>query len=120
MRKAVALLSGGLDSTLAVKLILEQAVEVEAVNFLTIFCTCTSRSSCRLEAKTASEKLGIPLKVSIGGSYSCCVSSDADVYPYVQHVKISWVEVELPKEVKRIRDLLNEVYVEYLKKLAKC
>lgn len=56
-------MSGGLDSTLAVKLILEQGVEVEAVNFLTIFCTCTSRSSCRLEAKKASEKLGIPLKV---------------------------------------------------------
>ncbi len=63
MRKAVALLSGGLDSTLAVKLILEQEVEVEAVNFLTIFCACTSHSSCRLEAKRASEKLGIPLKV---------------------------------------------------------
>jgi len=36
--KALALLSGGLDSTLAVKMIVDQAVEVEAVNFVTPFC----------------------------------------------------------------------------------
>jgi len=38
--KALALLSGGLDSLLAVKLILNQGVEVEAVNFVTPFCLC--------------------------------------------------------------------------------
>jgi len=38
--KALALLSGGLDSMLAVKLILEQGIEVEAVNFVTPFCLC--------------------------------------------------------------------------------
>ncbi|NOX97784.1 MAG: hypothetical protein GXO98_06995 [Nitrospirae bacterium] len=63
MIKAIALLSGGLDSTLAVKLVLEQGIEVEAINFLTVFCTCTSHSSCRLEAKKVSEEFGIPLKV---------------------------------------------------------
>jgi len=61
--KAIALLSGGLDSTLAVKLVLEQGIAVEAVNFITVFCTCTSHSSCRLEAKKVSEEFGIPLKV---------------------------------------------------------
>ncbi|MCK5379890.1 MAG: 7-cyano-7-deazaguanine synthase, partial [Candidatus Latescibacteria bacterium] len=30
--KAIALLSGGLDSTLAVKLVLEQGIDVVAVN----------------------------------------------------------------------------------------
>jgi len=38
--KALVLLSGGLDSLLAVKLILNQGVEVEAVNFATPFCLC--------------------------------------------------------------------------------
>jgi len=38
--KALALLSGGLDSMLAVKLILDQGIEVEAVNFVTPFCLC--------------------------------------------------------------------------------
>ena len=62
-RKAVALLSGGLDSRLAVKMMLEQGIEVEAVNFVTIFCTCTAKSSCKSEARAAAEEFGIPLKV---------------------------------------------------------
>jgi len=38
--KALALLSGGLDSMLAVKVVLDQRVDVEAVNFTTPFCLC--------------------------------------------------------------------------------
>jgi len=63
MAKAIALLSGGLDSILATKIILEQGIEVEAVNFLTVFCTCTSRDSSCLASKSAAAKLGINLKV---------------------------------------------------------
>jgi tRNA U34 2-thiouridine synthase MnmA/TrmU len=37
--KAIALLSGGLDSTLAAKIVMEQGIELEALNFLTVFCT---------------------------------------------------------------------------------
>ena len=37
-RRALALLSGGLDSMLAVRLIQEQGIEVEAINFYTGFC----------------------------------------------------------------------------------
>jgi tRNA U34 2-thiouridine synthase MnmA/TrmU len=62
-RRALALLSGGLDSTLAVKLILEQGISVEAVNFITLFCTCTKKSSCCLEAGRVATKFGIKLKV---------------------------------------------------------
>ena len=40
MTKAVGLLSGGLDSTLAAKLMLEQGIEVFAVNLTSPFCTC--------------------------------------------------------------------------------
>ncbi len=61
--KAIGLLSGGLDSTLAAKLILEQGIEVEAVNFVTVFCTCTSRGSSCLASQKAAEQLNIPLKV---------------------------------------------------------
>lgn len=38
--KVLTLLSGGLDSTLAIKIMLEQGVDVEAVNFTTPFCLC--------------------------------------------------------------------------------
>ena len=38
--KGLALLSGGLDSTLAVKAMVDQGVEIEAVHFTTPFCNC--------------------------------------------------------------------------------
>ncbi len=63
MVKAVALLSGGLDSILATKLILEQGIEVEALNFLTVFCTCTPANQGCLASRSAAERLGIKLKV---------------------------------------------------------
>ncbi|MBU1888270.1 MAG: hypothetical protein KKB46_03655 [Candidatus Omnitrophica bacterium] len=60
--KAVALFSGGLDSMLAIKLMLEQRIEVHALNFLTVFCTCTSKG-CMHQATKAAKELGVPLKV---------------------------------------------------------
>ncbi|MCM8823385.1 MAG: hypothetical protein NC822_01770 [Candidatus Omnitrophica bacterium] len=63
MVKAIALLSGGLDSILATRLILDQGIEVEGVNFLTVFCTCTPYKRTCLASKSAANKLGIKLKV---------------------------------------------------------
>lgn len=60
--KAIALLSGGLDSRLAVKLMLDQGVEVEAINFVTPFCTCTAQG-CQSEARAAAAEFGIPIQV---------------------------------------------------------
>lgn len=61
--KAVGLLSGGLDSTLAAKLILEQGIEVYAINFTSPFCTCTPKSAGCAAVVTAVKELGrIPLK----------------------------------------------------------
>jgi tRNA U34 2-thiouridine synthase MnmA/TrmU len=61
--KAIALLSGGLDSTLAARIILEQGIELEALNFLTVFCTCTNRGETCLASQKAVNALGIPLRV---------------------------------------------------------
>jgi tRNA U34 2-thiouridine synthase MnmA/TrmU len=61
--KAIALLSGGLDSTLAAKVLLEQGIELEALNFLTVFCTCTNKGETCLASQKAVDALGIPLKV---------------------------------------------------------
>ena len=61
--RAIALLSGGLDSTLATRIVLEQGVELEALNFLTLFCNCTHRGETCLASKKAVEELGIPLTV---------------------------------------------------------
>jgi tRNA-specific 2-thiouridylase len=65
--KALALLSGGLDSTLAAKLILNQGIDVVAVNFVTPFCLC-KKGGC--EATEAAKQLGVPLKVvNVGDEY---------------------------------------------------
>ncbi|OGP94108.1 MAG: hypothetical protein A2157_00115 [Deltaproteobacteria bacterium RBG_16_47_11] len=61
--KAIALLSGGLDSTLAARVVMEQGVGLEALNFMTVFCTCTHRGATCLSSQKAVEALGIPLKV---------------------------------------------------------
>jgi len=61
--KAIALLSGGLDSRLAIKVMQEQGIEVEALNYVTAFCRCTSNDSCKLEALKASEQLGVKIRV---------------------------------------------------------
>ncbi|MDP2921334.1 MAG: 7-cyano-7-deazaguanine synthase [Candidatus Omnitrophota bacterium] len=61
-KKAVALLSGGLDSTLAIKLMLDQGIEVHALNFLTVFCNCTSKG-CKHQATKVAEEFNVPIKV---------------------------------------------------------
>ena len=63
-RKALALLSGGLDSTLAVKVMLDQGIEVEALNLTSPFCTCTGRNAgCKSEAVRVASEFNIPIKV---------------------------------------------------------
>lgn len=57
------MLSGGLDSTLAGRMMLEQGIEVYAINFVSVFCTCTRRNASCPAAKTAAAQLGVPLRV---------------------------------------------------------
>ena len=52
-RKAVVLLSGGLDSTLATKIVHEQGIEIEAINFQTMF------GCCKDDARRVAHELGI-------------------------------------------------------------
>jgi len=63
-RKALALLSGGLDSTLAVKMMLDMGIDVEALNFTSPFCTCTGKNrGCKSEAVRVAQEFNIPIKV---------------------------------------------------------
>lgn len=66
--RAVALLSGGLDSMLAVKMMVEQGVELTAVNFTSPFCNCSSRhAGCGNQARRAAETFGVPIRVVAKG-----------------------------------------------------
>lgn len=68
--KAIALISGGLDSTLALALVKEQGVDVEAVNFSTGFCFTdhhramkSPKHNLRNEALRAGADLAVPVTV---------------------------------------------------------
>ena len=71
-RKAVALISGGLDSLLAAKVIQQQGIHVEGINFYTGFCveghTHAIRKKDRARPKRnnalwVAEQLGIKLHI---------------------------------------------------------
>jgi tRNA U34 2-thiouridine synthase MnmA/TrmU len=65
MTKAVALYSGGLDSTLAILTMLKQGVDVTAITFLNHFgCDISDKSSCSKDPFAASEKFGFKVKMS--------------------------------------------------------
>jgi tRNA U34 2-thiouridine synthase MnmA/TrmU len=63
-KKAIALMSGGLDSTLAVRLIVEQGIDVVALNFKSPFCLCDGSNSdgCKTHAMKAAGETGIEIK----------------------------------------------------------
>ncbi len=68
--KAVALLSGGLDSSLAVRMMLNQGVDVEAVAIKTPFCDFDCGKGCGHRVKEVADELGIKLKtVYFGEEY---------------------------------------------------
>jgi tRNA U34 2-thiouridine synthase MnmA/TrmU len=71
-KKAVALISGGLDSMLATKVIMEQGVHVEGINFFTGFCVEGHTHAIRKKDKNkqkrnnalwSAEQLGIKLHI---------------------------------------------------------
>jgi tRNA U34 2-thiouridine synthase MnmA/TrmU len=72
MKKAISLISGGLDSMLATKLVLDEGVHVEGINFFTGFCVEGHTHAIRNKDKTkpkrnnslwVAEQLGIKLHI---------------------------------------------------------
>ena len=58
---ALVLLSGGLDSALAAKLVLDQGIDLIGVQFTSPFCLCNQGGKCH--AAAIAVNLGIPYKV---------------------------------------------------------
>ncbi|HER00527.1 MAG TPA: DUF814 domain-containing protein [candidate division Zixibacteria bacterium] len=62
--KCVALFSGGLDSSLAILLMLRQNIDVTALMFLTHFgCDIVDKSSCSQDPEPMSKKFGFTVKM---------------------------------------------------------
>ncbi|HEY3277944.1 MAG TPA: hypothetical protein VGJ94_15100 [Syntrophorhabdaceae bacterium] len=67
-RKAISLLSGGLDSILATQLVKEQGIEVIALHFTSPFCTCTKGDKgCGLQAVRTARELDVEVQVRLKG-----------------------------------------------------
>ncbi|MCJ7508501.1 MAG: hypothetical protein MUO85_07190 [candidate division Zixibacteria bacterium] len=63
--KGIGLLSGGLDSSLTVKIMLDMGVEVICLNMKTPFCLCDGKGSCN--SQKVAEKYNLPLVRIFGG-----------------------------------------------------
>jgi tRNA-uridine 2-sulfurtransferase len=61
--KAISLFSGGLDSILATKLMLEQGVDLEPLHFRLAFCCGVDPENASVDSRQTIKSLGIPLKV---------------------------------------------------------
>lgn len=60
--KAVVMFSGGLDSTLAAKMMLDQGIELLALHLTSLFCTCDRRKSgCRAASSEMADQLGLKM-----------------------------------------------------------
>lgn len=68
--KVVVLLSGGLDSNLSTRMVLDQEIDVEAVAVKTPFCDFDCGKGCGHRVKEVADTLGIHLKtVYLGDEY---------------------------------------------------
>ena len=90
MVKAIGLISGGLDSTLALMIMKEHGVQVDAVNFYTGFCVAEHRrkmSGAGSKGPTRNEALRAGVDAGIEVSF---VDVSADYLPVVTHPKYGY------------------------------
>ncbi len=67
--KCLGLLSGGLDSNIAVRLMVKLGYDVTVLNFMSPFCNCTRKQadSCKSTAHRIAEEMGLPIKTLFMG-----------------------------------------------------
>jgi len=105
--KAVGLLSGGLDSTLSAKVLMDQGIEVHAINFVSPFCTCTPKSmGCSAVVKAVEQLGNIPLKrVSLGDEYLLMVKSPKHGYGRAMNPCIDCRIMKIKKAAEYMREI---------------
>lgn len=69
--KTLGLLSGGLDSTIAVKLMKKLGYHITVLNFMSPFCNCTKKSNgCKSAAQKVATESGVEIKtIFMGDEY---------------------------------------------------
>ncbi len=111
-KKAISLLSGGLDSTLATKLIMEQGIEVVALHFTSLFCTCSKGGQgCGIQAIRTGSELGVEVMVRAKGmEYLEIVKSPKHGYGKNLNPCID-CRIFILKETKKVMDEIGASFV---------
>ena len=106
------MLSGGLDSTLATKLMVEQGVEVIALHFTSPFCTCSKGGhGCGIQALRSAEELGVKVMVrSKGLEYLEIVKSPKHGYGKNLNPCID-CRIFILKETRKVMDEIGASFV---------
>ncbi|MEE8355359.1 MAG: hypothetical protein V3S09_05985 [Candidatus Bathyarchaeia archaeon] len=106
-KKGLALLSGGLDSTLAVKAMVDQGVEIEAVHFTTPFCNC---DKCSVDQ--VGEQFNIPVHhIFMGQEFLDLVADPPHGYGSQMNICID-CRITMFRKAKKLGDEIGaEFYV---------
>lgn len=109
---AIALFSGGLDSSLAILMIQKQGIEVTALTFLTHFsCDISDKSSCCGDPNTIAEKFGFTVKsIHLGEKFNDIVKSPKYGYGKNMNPCID-CRILMLREAKRFMEFINADFI---------
>lgn len=104
--KALALISGGLDSTLAVKMMKDMEIEVEAVHFTTPFCQC---DKCSVD--TTAERLNVKVHhILLGEEFLSVVANPPHGYGSQMNVCID-CRILMLRKTKRLAEKIGASFL---------
>lgn len=110
-RKAIILLSGGLDSTIVVHLMREQNVALVCLHFTSPFCTCNSGCKDKNFAMATASKLNLPYLVKfMGKKYLDIVASPR--YGYGKNMN-PCIDCRIHK-FKLAKKVMNEEHADFI------
>jgi len=109
---AIALFSGGLDSALAILLMLRQNIEVTALTFMTHFgCDLGDRSSCGSNPYPAAEKFGFNVKLmQLGRKFIDIVEKPQFGYGREMNICVD-CRILMLREAKVLMDMINADFI---------
>lgn len=109
---AIALFSGGLDSALAILLMLRQNIEVTALTFMTHFgCDLGDRSSCGSNPYPAAEKFGFNVKLMhLGRKFIDIVEKPQFGYGREMNICVD-CRILMLSEAKVLMDMINADFI---------
>ena len=111
MTKALALFSGGLDSILAVRVLQEQNIDIEAIHFTSAFAADEASPGEAPAVKGAAERLGVPLRLEDNSAELLAIVRSPR-YGYGRNLN-PCIDCRI-RSVKRAGQIMREVGADFL------